>query len=156
GPASEPSAHPLRKNPDGPFSGSLHDGRAGDRYRYRLDGQGPFSDPASRFQPEGVHGPSEIVDPSRFVWSDASWRGIALEDLVIYELHVGTFTLEGSFVGVAAQLPYLKQLGVTAVELMPVADFPGRRNWGYDGVDMFAPARCYGRPDDLRRLVDTV
>lgn len=154
-PFSEASAHPLRKGPDGTFSGSFLDARAGDRYRYRVDGRGPFPDPASRFQPEGVHGPSEIIDPARFVWSDDSWRGIILEDLVIYELHVGTFSSEGAFAGVTTRLPYLKQLGVTAVELMPVADFPGQRNWGYDGVDLFAPARCYGRPDDLRRLVDT-
>ncbi|MCI0680767.1 MAG: malto-oligosyltrehalose trehalohydrolase [Gemmataceae bacterium] len=144
----------LQKNSDGTFGGLLPGVGPGDRYRYRVDGQGPFPDPASRFQPEGVHGPSEVIDPTRFNWTDASWRGIGLDDLIIYELHVGTFTPEGTFAGVAGRLPYLKQLGVTAVELMPVADFPGQRNWGYDGVSLFAPARCYGRPDDLRRLVD--
>ncbi len=154
-PSSSALALPLQKNQDGTFSGLLSDVWAGDRYRYRVDGAGPFPDPASRFQPEGVHGASEVVEASQFVWSDASWRGRDLNELVIYELHVGTFSPEGTFAGVTGRLPELKQLGVTAVELMPVAEFPGRRNWGYDGVSLFAPARCYGRPDDLRRLVDT-
>ncbi len=126
----------------------------GVRYRYRLDGHGPFPDPASRFQPEGVHGPSEVVDPAGFRWSDHDWRGVARTSLVIYELHVGTFTPEGTFEGVTRRLSGLAHLGITAIEIMPVADFPGRRNWGYDGVSLFAPARCYGRPDDLRRLVN--
>jgi maltooligosyltrehalose trehalohydrolase len=139
----------------GHFGGLLAEVGAGERYRYRVDGQGPFPDPASRFQPEGVHGPSEVVEPSGFAWSDANWGGINLADLVVYELHVGTFTPEGTFGAVTTRLPYLKQLGVTAVELMPVAEFPGERNWGYDGVDLFAPAHVYGRPDDLRQLVDT-
>jgi maltooligosyltrehalose trehalohydrolase len=129
--------------------------RSGDRYRYRVDGKGPYPDPASRFQPGGIHGPSEVVYPNDFPWSDSSWRGISLDDTVIYELHVGTFTRDGSFAGIIDRLPRLAELGVTALELMPVADFPGGRNWGYDGVSLFAPARCYGQPDDLRRLVDT-
>ena len=108
--------------------------------------RGPYPDPASRFQPEGVHGPSEVVDPARFAWTDGGWCGVAAADLVIYELHVGTFSPEGTFDGVTSRLPDLARLGVTAIELMPVADFPGRRNWGYDGVDLFAPARCYGTP----------
>ena len=128
--------------------------RAGDRYRYRVGGRGPFPDPASRFQPEGVHGPSEVVDGPAFRWSDSGWTGIALEDLVLYELHVGTFTPAGTYAGVVDRLAYLRDLGVTAVELLPLGDFPGARNWGYDGVALFAPARCYGRPDELRRLVD--
>ncbi len=127
---------------------------AGARYRYRVDGAGPFPDPASRFQPEGVHGPSAVVDPGAFPWSDGGWPGLDPATLVLYELHVGTFSPEGTFAGAEARLPRLRELGVTAVELMPVADFPGRRNWGYDGVSLFAPARCYGEPDDLRRLVD--
>lgn len=127
---------------------------AGDRYRYRIDGGDCFPDPASRFQPEGVHGPSEIVDPNAYCWSDAAWSGLSLEDAVFYELHVGTFSPQGTFAGVIDRLPTLAALGVTAVELMPLADFAGRRNWGYDGVALFAPARCYGRPDELRRLVD--
>jgi maltooligosyltrehalose trehalohydrolase len=128
--------------------------RAGDRYRLSLDGLPPLPDPASRYQPEGVHGPSQVVDPCRFRWTDQAWESVALEDLVLYELHVGTFTREGTFAAATRRLPDLRDLGVTAVELMPVADFPGERNWGYDGAALFAPARCYGTPDDLRRLVD--
>ena len=145
---------PLEKFPDGTFGALVPGLEAGARYRYRLDGQGPFPDPASRFQPEGVHGPSEVVDPSAFEWTDADWPGVAHEALVLYELHVGTFSPAGTFAGVIQRLPDLAALGVTAIELMPVADFPGRRNWGYDGVFPSAPARCYGRPDDLRALVD--
>ncbi|HEX8198924.1 MAG TPA: malto-oligosyltrehalose trehalohydrolase [Isosphaeraceae bacterium] len=145
---------PLIRAEDGTFGGLLNQVEVGDRYRYRVDGTGPFPDPASRFQPEGVHGPSEVIDPTRFAWTDAGWRGIPAEDLAIYELHVGTFSPEGTFAGATERLPWLKDLGVTAIELMPLADFPGRRGWGYDGVDLFAPARCYGRPDDLRGLVD--
>lgn len=127
----------------------------GDRYRYRLDGGPSLPDPASRYQPEGVHGPSQVVDASRFHWSDEAWRPPTLHDLIIYEVHVGTFSPSGRFDGVTERLPLLAQLGVTAVELMPVADFAGERGWGYDGVDLFAPSRAYGAPDDLRRLVDT-
>ncbi|MDR3638937.1 MAG: malto-oligosyltrehalose trehalohydrolase [Isosphaeraceae bacterium] len=144
----------LEKSADGMFAGHSPDVRVGDRYRYLVDGRGPFPDPASRFQPLGVHGPSEVIDPSVFAWTDAGWRGVRPESLVIYELHVGTFTPEGTYAAAAARLRHIADLGATAVELMPVADFPGRRGWGYDGVDLFAPARCYGRPDDLRRLVD--
>ena len=127
---------------------------AGARYRYLLDGRGPFPDPASRRQPEGVHGPSEVVDPASFAWSDRRWPGVSLETLVVYEFHVGTFTEEGTFQAAARRLPALAELGVTAIELMPVAAFPGQRNWGYDGVALFAPASAYGSPDDLRALVD--
>jgi maltooligosyltrehalose trehalohydrolase len=129
----------------------------GDRtlYRYLLDGQGPYPDPASRFQPHGVHGPSQVVDWTRHTWTDLGWRGVRFEDLVVYELHVGTFTRPGSFLGIVDRLAYLVDLGVTAIELMPVAAFPGRRNWGYDGVALFAPACEYGRPEDLRHLVDS-
>jgi maltooligosyltrehalose trehalohydrolase len=139
---------------DGTFGALVADAKAGDRYRYEIDGGSTFPDPASRFQPEGVHGPSEIVDPRRFPWTDGGWTGVPRNDLVLYELHVGTFTPEGTFAAAARRLPYLARLGVTAVELMPVADFPGARNWGYDGVDLFAPARCYGTPDDLRRFMN--
>ncbi len=127
---------------------------AGARYRYVIDGRGPFPDPASRFQPDGVHGASMVVDPRGFQWTDQGWSGRALAGMVIYELHVGTFTPEGTFAAAEARLPLLRDLGVTTIELMPVADFPGTRNWGYDGVALFAPARCYGTPDDLRRFVD--
>ena len=148
-----PHVEPLEQYPDG-TSGILIPGiEAGARYRYRISG-GDFPDPASRSQPEGVHGSSEVVDPSDYRWKGPHFPGITLDDLVLYELHVGTFSPEGTFDGVTERLPYLKALGVTAIELMPVADFPGERNWGYDGVCLFAPARCYGRPDDLRRLVD--
>jgi maltooligosyltrehalose trehalohydrolase len=148
------AAHPLRMDAEGFFGGFVAGLRPGDLYRFRVDGEGPFPDPASRFQPHGVHGPSELVDPSAFAWSDAGWSGVPLERLVVYELHVGTFSPSGTFAGVAEQLPHLVDLGVTALELMPLADFPGAHNWGYDGASLFAPARCYGRPDDLRRLVD--
>ena len=129
---------------------------AGTLYKFRLNGRRDrtFPDPASRYQPFGVHGPSQVVDPSRFAWTDHGWRTPSLDHLVLYELHVGTFSAEGTFAGVEARLPYLADLGVTAIELMPVADFAGERNWGYDGVALFAPARCYGTPDDLRSLVN--
>ena len=144
----------LTPTPDGYFSGRDPVARGGDLYRYRLDNKTPFPDPASRFQPQGVHGPSQIVDPSTFPWTDASWRGLPWDRTVFYEVHVGTFSPDGTFDGVRHRLSYLKDLGITAIELMPVADFPGQRNWGYDGVNLFAPARCYGTPDDLRRLVN--
>jgi maltooligosyltrehalose trehalohydrolase len=153
-PDSPPGRHAMAHSEDGRFSLWLDAARPGDRYRFQLDDAGPFPDPASRFQPEGVHGPSEIIDPAAFRWSDDAWRGIEAERVVIYELHVGTFTPEATFQGVLDRLPYLADLGITAIELMPVADFPGDHNWGYDGVALYAPARCYGRPDDLRRLVD--
>ncbi|MGQ0644130.1 MAG: malto-oligosyltrehalose trehalohydrolase [Elusimicrobiota bacterium] len=145
---------PLEKDEEGYFQGLAPGLKAGGLYRYRVDGQGPFPDPASRFQPQGVHGPSRVEDPDLFNWTDEEWRGLPFEALVFYELHVGTFTPKGTFAAAAERLPYLKELGVTAVELMPAADFPGDRNWGYDGVSLFAPARCYGEPDDLRLLVD--
>ena len=148
------TAQHLERLADGTFSGLVRSARAGDRYRYRVSNGGPFPDPASRFQPEGIHGPSEIIDPAAFSWSDAHWHNLPRADLVLYELHVGTFTAAGTFAAAQERLAALADLGVNAIELMPVADFPGRRNWGYDGVDLFAPARCYGRPDDLRRLVD--
>lgn len=150
----ERGVEPLERYPDGTFGGRVAGIGAGARYRYQLEDGQAFPDPASRFQPDGVHGPSEVVDPTTFPWTDASWRGIADVDLVLYEIHVGTFTREGTFAAAAERLEDLVALGVTAVELMPVADFPGNRNWGYDGVDLFAPARCYGHPDDLRRFVD--
>lgn len=147
-------AHGMAREADGFHAAVISGVGAGERYRYRVDGRGPFPDPASRYQPEGVHGPSEVVDWRHFPWTDGGWRGVDPGEVVLYELHTGTFTGEGTFAGAAEKLAYLKELGVTAVELMPVADFPGRWNWGYDGVAPFAPARCYGRPDDLRRLVD--
>lgn len=127
---------------------------AGARYRFQVDHQPPFPDPYSRYQPEGVHGPSEVIDPSAFSWTDAGWHGPDPGTLAIYELHVGTMTPEGTFEALTRELPYLAALGITAIELMPVAQAPGRWNWGYDGVDLFAPSNAYGTPDDLRKLVD--
>jgi maltooligosyltrehalose trehalohydrolase len=111
-------------------------------------------DPASRFQPDGPHGSSQVIDAGTFPWSDAGWRGVAHADLVIYELHVGTFTREGTWEAAMRHLPGLAELGITCIEMMPVADFPGRFGWGYDGVSLFAPTRLYGRPDELRRFID--
>ncbi|HYW04839.1 MAG TPA: malto-oligosyltrehalose trehalohydrolase [Gammaproteobacteria bacterium] len=125
----------------------------GDRYRYRIDGGAAYPDPASRCQPDDVHGPSEVIDPEAFEWRDEGWRGRPWSEAVIYELHAGTFTPGGGFDGVRERLDHLAHLGVTAIELMPVADFPGRRNWGYDGVLPFAPDSNYGRPESLKRLV---
>lgn len=144
----------LTREAEGYFAAHVADVRPGMRYAYRVDGGDPRPDPASRFQPEGVHGWSEVVDPAAFVWSDGDWRGLPLEDLVIYELHVGTATPQGTFDALIDKLDVLKALGVTAIELMPVADFPGTHNWGYDGVNLYAPSRAYGGPEGLRRLVD--
>lgn len=125
------------------------------RYRYLLDGKKARPDPASRFQPEGVHGPSAVVDPDSFGWTDRDWAGLPMKDLIIYELHVGTFTREGTFDSIIPHLSYLKEtVGITAIELMPVAQFPGGRNWGYDGVYPYAVQSSYGGPDGLRRLVE--
>jgi maltooligosyltrehalose trehalohydrolase len=149
------SDHPLEKDERGYWTGFLPGLRAGALYRYRLDGEEKaFPDPASRFQPEGPHGPSEVVDPSSFVWSDHEWRGVAADRRVVYEMHVGTFTPEGTFASAIPELLRLAELGITLLELMPVADFPGTFGWGYDGVDLWAPTRLYGRPDDFRRFVD--
>lgn len=127
--------------------------RPGGRYWYLVDNTLRVPDPASRFQPDDAEGPSQIVNPLSWQWSDSGWSGRAWEETVIYELHVGTFTPAGSFAGVCERLDYLQDLGVTAIEIMPVADFPGARNWGYDGVLPFAPDSRYGHPDDFRALV---
>jgi maltooligosyltrehalose trehalohydrolase len=123
-------------------------------YFYQLDGERDLPDPASRFQPQGVHGPSQIVDPDAFRWTDHKWKGTPLERTVFYELHVGTYTPEGSFDAVIPHLPELAALGITTIELMPIAQFPGPRNWGYDGVYLFAPQNTYGGPESLQRLVN--
>jgi len=127
---------------------------AGDRYGFRLDGADPLPDPTSRSQPDGVHALSEVVDPAKFEWQDGDWPGLALPDFVLYEIHVGTFTPEGTFDAVIPRLRELAALGVTAIELMPVSSFPGRRNWGYDGVHLYAPQHSYGGPEGMRRLVN--
>jgi len=126
----------------------------GTRYRYRIDGALLVPDPAARFQPGDVHGASEVVDPLAHAWTDTAWAGLPRERLVFYELHVGAFSAAGTYAGVAERLDHLVSLGVTAVELMPLADFPGRWGWGYDGVLLFAPEASYGRPEDLKALVD--
>jgi len=127
----------------------------GDRYRFKLgDDESLYPDPASRFQPQGPHGPSEVIDPGDFAWTDAQWRGVSIEGQVIYELHVGTFTHDGTWAAAARELPELARAGITLIEVMPVAEFEGRFGWGYDGVDLYAPTHLYGRPDDFRRFVD--
>ncbi len=144
----------LERDDAGVFSGVVADAGAGDDYRFVLDGEREVADPVSRSQPGDVFGPSRVVDPHAFRWNDAGWRGMETADLVIYELHVGTFGAEGTFDGVIPQLAALRELGVTAVEIMPVAEFPGARNWGYDGAHLYAVESSYGGPEGLRRLVD--
>jgi maltooligosyltrehalose trehalohydrolase len=146
--------HPLARGPDGVHGGTVPKVSPGTDYSYRLDGGPDRPDPVSRWRPAGVHGPTRVVDPDAFRWSDANWRGLETADLVIYELHVGTFTRAGTFDGVMEHLPRLRELGVTAIELMPVSEFPGRRNWGYDGVSPYAVQSTYGGPDGLKRLVN--
>jgi maltooligosyl trehalose hydrolase (EC 3.2.1.141) len=142
----------LTKVRNGYHHGLLGGVEPGSRYLYRL-GEREFPDPASRSQPEGVHGPSEVIDPS-FGWNDAEWRNISLEDYIIYEMHTGVFSADGTFDAVIPHMGYLKDLGINALELMPVAQFPGERNWGYDGVYPFAPQNSYGGPTGLKRLVN--
>ncbi|MFO0577780.1 MAG: malto-oligosyltrehalose trehalohydrolase [Polyangia bacterium] len=145
----------LAREEDGCWSGLGADLLPGARYGFKLDDdERVYPDPASRFQPDGPHGRSEVIDPSAFAWTDAEWPGVTLRGQVIYELHIGTFTPEGTWAAARARLPQLRELGVTLLELMPVADFPGDFGWGYDGVNLFAPTRLYGRPDDLRAFVD--
>jgi len=126
----------------------------GSTYRFRLPDGTLAPDPASRFQPQDVHGPSEVIDPASYAWRDGEWRNRPWTDVVLYELHVGAFTREGTFRAAIDKLDHLVDLGITCIDLMPVADFPGRRNWGYDGVFLFAPESSYGRPDDLKAFVD--
>lgn len=144
----------LTRGEDGYFEVTDEQGAAGDLYYFELGETGRFPDPSSRFQPQGVHGPSEVVDPTAYNWRIDSWQRPGWKGQTIYELHVGTFTEDGTFLSAIDKLDHLVELGVGAIELMPLADFAGDRNWGYDGVSLYAPARCYGRPDDLRALVD--
>ncbi|MCC6611094.1 MAG: malto-oligosyltrehalose trehalohydrolase [Burkholderiales bacterium] len=155
GDAASPDVRAMAAAGSGWFEALVREAPAGTRYRFRIDGKLSVPDPASRCNPDDVHGPSLVVDPLAFEWSDGAWRGRPWEDAIIYELHVGTFTPEGTFAAALAKLDYLAALGVTAVELMPVADFPGARNWGYDGVLPYAPDAAYGTPDDLKRLVQS-
>lgn len=143
----------LEKDPDGYHSGFIDHVSAGDEYKFMVNGRLERPDPASRFRPAGVHGPSQVID-QHFPWTDRDWFGLPLCDFIIYELHVGTFTRQGTFDAMLPRLTDLKDLGVTAIELMPVAQFPGSRNWGYDGVFPFAVQNTYGGPDGLKRLVN--
>jgi maltooligosyltrehalose trehalohydrolase len=145
---------PLEREPHGYFSHTQSDIPDGQRYFFRLDDGPERPDPASLWQPDGVHGPSAVVHTGRFSWSPVAWTGIARKDLVFYELHVGTFTPEGTFEAILPRLGELRELGVTALEIMPVAQFPGRRNWGYDGVSLYAVQNSYGGPWGLQKLVD--
>src|SRR5215471_777960 len=148
------SFQPLKREEGGYFSGSANVG-AGALYRFRVNNAEHFHpDPASRYQPHGPHGSSCVVDPSQFKWRDSNWRGLKMRGQIVYEMHVGTFTKEGTWKAAAEQLEELARIGITVVEMMPIADFPGNFGWGYDGVDLFAPFHVYGTPDDLREFVD--
>ena len=144
---------PMEHRGDGFYEQWVPGLGAGCLYKYVLDGEA-FPDPAAAFQPQGVHGPSEVVDFSAFAWTDQSWQGLGRDELVIYELHIGTFTESGTLVAAVERLDELVELGINAVELMPLADFPGKWNWGYDGVALFAPSHNYGDPEALHRFVD--
>lgn len=144
----------MTKDPRGYFSLSVEGIGEGDLYYYLLPNGDTRPDPVSRSQPEGVHGPSQIVNPKSFSWHDHPWEGIPLSELIFYECHVGTFTEQGTFAGVIEKLPYLKELGVNCLEIMPVGQFPGRWNWGYDGTCIYAPQNTYGGPQGLKELVD--
>jgi maltooligosyltrehalose trehalohydrolase len=148
------SAHPMPEEEGGWRRLIVPEARAGSRYAFRVDGELTVPDPASRFQPDDVHRDSVVIDPTSFEWSDAAWTGRPWEEAVLYEVHVGTATEPGTYAGLMAKLEDLRDVGVTAIELLPLAEFPGRRNWGYDGVLPFAPDSAYGTPDDLKRLID--
>jgi maltooligosyltrehalose trehalohydrolase len=143
----------MQPGNSGYFSAMPEDIPPGALYQFRIDGQKERPDPASKFQPQGVHGPSQVIDP-RFDWTDATWKNLTLEKLVLYELHVGAFTPQGTFEAIIERIPRLKELGISAIELMPVAQFPGKRNWGYDGVYMYAVQNSYGTPQSMKKLVD--
>jgi maltooligosyltrehalose trehalohydrolase len=150
---SDCKSYPLAGEAGGYFAGTAHCG-ANARYKLLIDDGPAFPDPASRFQPEGPHGSSCVVDPFSFKWTDANWRGVKLAKQIIYEMHIGTFTPAGTWQAAIDKLSDLKESGITLLEMMPIADFPGRFGWGYDGVNLFAPTRLYGTPDDLRAFVD--
>ena len=144
---------PMESKPEGWFEATVPAAGAGSLYRFCIDGGPLVPDPASRFQPQDAEGPSEVIDPSAFRWDDGGWKGRPWEEAVLYELHVGSFSPEGSYRGIQKKLGHLAETGVTAIELMPVSDFAGKRNWGYDGVLPYAPDSAYGRPEDLKALV---
>src|SRR3954452_15132830 len=144
----------LAREENGYFSAAAPHVPAGTAYKFQLDGREAFPDPASRYQPTGPHGYSQVVDPHAFTWTDENWPGITLKGQVLYEMHLATFTEGGTWPAAAEKLPYLRDTGITALEVMPVADFPGKFGWGYDGVQPYAPAFIYGTPDDMRAFVD--
>jgi maltooligosyltrehalose trehalohydrolase len=144
----------LNGDEHGYFRGVVPEAGPGTLYKFRLDGEAMYPDPVSRFQPEGPHGPSEVIDPGQFQWTDSEWKGASIEGQVIYEMHIGSFTKEGDWEAAIRQFPELADLGVTVLEVMPVSEFPGEFGWGYDGVYPYAPYHHYGRPDDMRRFVD--
>ena len=146
--------HPLQRGDDGWFSADISGVAAGARYRFRIDDEIDVPDPASAFQPEDVSGPSELIDHADYRWRAAGWLGRPWHETVVIETHVGTFTPQGSYRAMIEKLDHLAATGITALELMPLADFAGRRNWGYDGVLWYAPDSVYGRPDDLKALID--
>jgi len=151
---AERTFHPLEAEAAGYFSGIVHAG-AGSFYRFRVNGGEEFyPDPASRSQPGGPHRPSCVVDPFRYAWTDQDWKGLKMPGQIIYEMHPGTFTREGTWAAAAKELAELARIGITVIEMMPIADFPGEFGWGYDGVDLFAPCRLYGTPDNLRDFID--
>lgn len=145
---------PMSRLDEGWFELVTREARPSTLYRFMIDRQHRVADPASRYQPTGVHGPSEVIDPAAFTWNHGNWRGRPWEEAVFYELHVGTFSPEGTFAGAERRLSYLAALRITAIELMPISSFAGRWNWGYDGVLPYAPSNCYGRPEDLKHFVD--
>ncbi|MBV9191243.1 MAG: malto-oligosyltrehalose trehalohydrolase, partial [Betaproteobacteria bacterium] len=144
----------MRPQGEGWFELADRDAGAGTLYQFGIDGKELVPDPASRFQPQDVGGPSEVIDPSRYPWKNVGWKSRPWSEAVTYELHVGTFTAEGTYVAAAQKLQHLADVGITAVELMPLSDFAGKRNWGYDGVLPFAPDSAYGRPEDLEAFID--
>jgi maltooligosyltrehalose trehalohydrolase len=152
----DPAEIPMHPEPNGYFTTFLANANVGTKYYYVLNGDRKRPDPVSRYQPEGVHGPSEVIDPRGFSWKDQDWKGTPLEELIVYEIHTGTYTREGTFEAILPFLDYLKnELGVTAIEVMPVSQFPGERNWGYDGTYLYAPQHSYGGPNGLKRLINT-
>ncbi len=154
GSGGQRTVHRMERDAGGWWQAEVEAPGAGVDYGFLVDGDGPFPDPRSPSQPNGVHALSRTVDHRSFTWSDAAWQAPRLDEAVIYEVHVGTFTPAGTFDGVADRLDDLVELGITHVELMPVVEFPGQRGWGYDGVDLFAPHHAYGGPDGLKRLID--
>lgn len=146
--------HVMQRDANGYYSATVDGAKAGDRYRYRIDGRDSHPDPCSRYQPEGVHGPSMVVDPDAFQWTDQDWSGAELKGQVIYEMHIGTFTSEGTFDAAIREFAELRAFGITMLEVMPIAEFPGRFNWGYDGVGLYAPYHGYGDAEAFKRFVD--